>query len=195
MPGRSGSNDASDTSFSLNLLAALHDEGLVDVGNDTTAGDGGLDQRVEFFVSADGELQVTGSDALHLQVLASVASELENLSGEVLKDRSSVNGRSGAYTTVRANSALQKSVNSSNGELHKLTMVINSEQERVLEATTPRLPLEGGVVSLLVSKYLPEVRPSQTSTVVPSSTFRCRTCLLCLLCRLCQSKKMKISYG
>ena len=63
-----------------------HDEGLVDVGNDTTASNRGLNQSVKLFITANGELQVTGSDSLHLQVLASVASELEYLSGEVLED-------------------------------------------------------------------------------------------------------------
>ena len=38
-------------------LALLADEGLVDVGDDTAAGDGSLDQRVQLFVSSDGELK------------------------------------------------------------------------------------------------------------------------------------------
>ena len=38
-------------------LALLSDKGLVDVRNDTTAGDGGLDQGVQLLVSPDGELE------------------------------------------------------------------------------------------------------------------------------------------
>lgn len=91
----------------------------MDVGNDTTASNGSLDQSVQLFVTADSQLQVTGSDALHLKILRGIASELEHLSGEVLQDRSGVNGRGGAHAAVRANSALQKSVNSSNRELCK----------------------------------------------------------------------------
>ncbi len=64
----------------------------MDVRNHTTASDGGLDQSVKFLVAADSQLQVTGSYSLHLKVLACVASELENLSGEVLEDGSSVDG-------------------------------------------------------------------------------------------------------
>ena len=58
----------------------------MDVGDDTTASDGGLDEGVELFISSDGELQVSGGDSLHLQVLAGVSSELKNLSGQVLED-------------------------------------------------------------------------------------------------------------
>ena len=87
------------------------------MGDHTTASNGGLDQGVKLLVAADRQLQVAGSDALDFQVLACVASELENLGREVLKDRGSVNCRSSADTAVRADSALQKSVDSSNREL------------------------------------------------------------------------------
>ena len=64
----------------------------MDVRNHTTASDGGLDQSVKLLVAADSQLQVTRGYSLHLEVLACVASELENLSGEVLEDCSSVDG-------------------------------------------------------------------------------------------------------
>lgn len=62
----------------------------MDVWDDTTAGNSSLDQGVEFFVSSDGELQMSWCDSLHLQVLGSVTCELKNLSSEVLKDGSTV---------------------------------------------------------------------------------------------------------
>jgi hypothetical protein len=71
-------------------LGGLHDQGLMNVGNDTTAGDGRLDKGVKFFVATDCKLQVTGSYALDLEVFASVACELKHLSSEVLKDGSRV---------------------------------------------------------------------------------------------------------
>jgi hypothetical protein len=40
----------------------------VDVGDHTTAGDGRLDQGVELLVTADGELEVAGGNALDLRV-------------------------------------------------------------------------------------------------------------------------------
>ena len=56
----------------------------VNVGDDTTAGDRGLDERVELLVTANGELQVAGGDTLDLEVLGRVARKLEHLGGEVL---------------------------------------------------------------------------------------------------------------
>ena len=46
----------------------------------TSSGNGGLDEGVELLVSANGELEMAGSDTLHLQVLGCVSGELENLS-------------------------------------------------------------------------------------------------------------------
>jgi len=64
----------------------------VDVRDDTTTSNRSLDQSVKLFVTADSKLQVTGSDSLDLQVLASVARKLEHLSSEVLEDSGSVDG-------------------------------------------------------------------------------------------------------
>ena len=99
------------------LSVVLHDKSLVDVGNNTTAGDGGLDQGVKLLISADGELQVTGSHSLHLEVLAGVASELEHLSGEVLKDSCCVDSRRGANAAARVDTTLQESVDAAHREL------------------------------------------------------------------------------
>ena len=99
------------------FLVGLNDQGLVDVGDHTTASNSGLDQSVELLVTADSELQVTGGYSFNLQVLAGVAGELENLSGEVLEDCGSVDSGGSANTAVGAHSALQESVDSSHGEL------------------------------------------------------------------------------
>lgn len=90
----------------------------MDVRDDTTASDGGLNESIELFITSDGELKVSRCDSFHLEVLASVSGELENLSGQVLKDSCGVHGRSSTYSAVSAHSALQESVNSSNGELN-----------------------------------------------------------------------------
>ena len=99
------------------LLVGLNDQGLVDVRDHTTTSNGGLDERVKLLVAADSELQVARSDSLHLEVLASVTGELEDLSGEVLEDSGGVDGASGSNTAVGADSALQESVDSSDREL------------------------------------------------------------------------------
>ena len=56
----------------LLLLLDLEQQGAVDVGQDTTEGDGGADEGVELFVTADGKLEMTGGDTLDLQVLGGV---------------------------------------------------------------------------------------------------------------------------
>ena len=59
---------------------------------DTTECDRGADQCVQFFVTADSELQVAGSDTLDFQVLGGVSSKLEDFGGQVFKDGSDVDG-------------------------------------------------------------------------------------------------------
>lgn len=51
-------------------LAGLSDEKvLVDVGDDSTASNGGLDEEIEFFVTSDGKLKMSGGDSSHLEIL------------------------------------------------------------------------------------------------------------------------------
>lgn len=84
----------------LRLGLGLADEGLVDVRDDTSAGDCGLDHVIKFLVTSDGELQVTRSDTLHLQILARVAGELEDLGGQVLEDGRCVDRSGGTDASV-----------------------------------------------------------------------------------------------
>ena len=91
----------------------------MDVRDNTTSSNSCLDESVELFVTSDGEQQVSRSDSLNLEILRSISSELKNLSGEVLKDSSTVDGRSSSYSGVGTDSALKESVDSSNGELNK----------------------------------------------------------------------------
>lgn len=56
----------------LLLLFDLEQECAVDVGQHTTKGDGGANQGVELFVTADSELEVARGDALDLEVLGRV---------------------------------------------------------------------------------------------------------------------------
>jgi len=99
---------------SLSLLA---NEGLVDVGNDSTSGNGGLDECVQLLVSSDGQLQVTGGDTLHLQILGGVTCQLQNLSGQVLQDGSRVDGGGGSHTSVRGGPVLEVTVDPAHWEL------------------------------------------------------------------------------
>ena len=55
--------------ISLLLLHWRMLKGLVDVWDDTTTRNGGLDEGVELLVTSDGELKMSRSDSLDLEVL------------------------------------------------------------------------------------------------------------------------------
>ena len=83
----------------------------------STASDGGLDQRVELFISTDGQLQVAGSDTLHAEVARGVAGKLEHLCAQVLADGSHVDGRGRANAAVASHAVLKVPVDTANREL------------------------------------------------------------------------------
>jgi len=87
-------------------LVGLVDKCLVNVWDDTTTSDGGLDQRIQLLVTSDGQLQVSWRDSLHLEVLGGVACKLEDLCGQVLEDGSAVNCGCGSDSAVSTDSAL-----------------------------------------------------------------------------------------
>jgi len=103
------------------LLAGLLDQGLVDVWNNTTTSNRGLDERVQLLITADGELEMAGRDTLHLEILGGVSGELENLGSQVLQHGSAVHGSGGTNTAVRRNTGLEESVDSSDRELQTRT--------------------------------------------------------------------------
>ena len=92
----------------------------MDVGDDTTTGDGGLDEGVELLVTTDGELEMAGRDTLDLEVLAGVSGELEDLGGQVLKDGGRVDGGGGTDTLGLLDGGLEETVDTTDGELSSL---------------------------------------------------------------------------
>ena len=99
------------------LLFDLEQQGAVDGRKHTTKGDGGTDQSVELLVTTDGELQVTGRDALDLEILCGVACELEDFGRQVFEDRRDVDGRlcGDAHLVLRVR--LEKTLDTTAGEL------------------------------------------------------------------------------
>ena len=89
----------------------------VDVGEDTSVSDGGAAKKlVELLVVADGELDVSWDDSALLVVLGGVSGELEDLSGEVLKDGSEVHWGTGS-DSLGVSSLLQVASDSADWEL------------------------------------------------------------------------------
>lgn len=105
----------------------------MDVRNDTTASDSGFDKSVELFVTSDGELKMSRSNSLDLKILGCVTCKLEDLSGQVLKDSSTVNCRGSTDSAVGTNSSFQKSVNSSDWELKYLKKNVRGDEEKTMK--------------------------------------------------------------
>ena len=101
----------------LLLLGLLGEEYSLDVGEDTTLGNGNTGEEfVQFLVVADGKLEVTGDDSGLLVVTGSVACKLEDLSSEVLHDCSQVDWGT-STNALSIVSLAEESVDTSNGEL------------------------------------------------------------------------------
>lgn len=78
---------------------ALEKLTLVNVGENTTLGDGDVAEKlVQLLIVADGELEMTGNDTGLLVVASSVAGQLENFGSEVLENGSEVDGSTGTDT-------------------------------------------------------------------------------------------------
>lgn len=89
---------------------------MVNVGQDTTLGDGDVTQElVQLLIVPDGELQVTGDDTCLLVVTGGVASQLKNLSSEVLKDGGQVDGGTGT-DTLSVVALAEETVDTADGE-------------------------------------------------------------------------------
>ena len=89
----------------------------MDVREDTTGGDGNILHKLgEFLVVSDSELDVSWDNSGFLGVLGGVTGELEDLSGEVLKDGSEVHWGTGS-DSGSVLSCLQESSASSHWEL------------------------------------------------------------------------------
>ena len=101
----------------LLLLGLLGEEDSLNVWQDTTLGNGDSGEKfVELLVITDGKLKMTGDDPGLLVVTGSVASQLEDLSSEVLKDSSQVDGGTSTHA-LSVVAFAQETVDTSNGEL------------------------------------------------------------------------------
>jgi hypothetical protein len=108
-------------SLGLGLLRLLGEEDSLDVGENTTLGNGDTaEQLVQLLIVADSQLEVTGDNPGLLVVTGSIASQLEDLSCKVLHDSCHVDGSTGS-NTLGIVALPQKTVDTSNGELESST--------------------------------------------------------------------------
>merc|ERR1719295_1191843 len=103
------------------LFCLLGQENSLDVGKDTTLGNGDSSQQlVQLLVVSDGQLQVTGDDPGLLVITGSIACQLKDLSSQVLHDSGQVDGGTGT-DTLSIVSLAEQTVDTSHGELESST--------------------------------------------------------------------------
>ena len=100
------------------LLAGFVDEGLVNVRNDTSASDCGLDECIQFFVTTNGKLQVARSNTLNFQIFGCISCQLKNFGSQVFKNSGSVHSSGGTNTLSLRNPSLEVSVDTADRKLH-----------------------------------------------------------------------------
>ena len=89
----------------------------MDVWDDSSSGDGGLDESVELFVSSDSKMKMSWGDTLHLKILGGVTGQLEDFGGEIFEDGSAVYCGSSSDTSAGSGSLLQETMDTSDREL------------------------------------------------------------------------------
>jgi len=87
------------------------------VWQDTSEGDSGANEGIEFFVTANGKLEMARSNALDLEILGSVSSELENFSSQIFEDCSNIDGSLGSNAHLVLGVVLQETLDTTAGEL------------------------------------------------------------------------------
>lgn len=103
--------------LSLALLSALGQKSGVDVRHNSSTGNGDTtEQAVKLLVVADSQLDVAGNDTGTLVITSSVSGQLQDFSGQVLKDGSQVNGGTSS-NAISIASVTQMTVNTTDGEL------------------------------------------------------------------------------
>ena len=111
----------SQASNLFGLVGLLGQKHSLDVGEDTTLGDGHSGEKlVQLLVVPDGQLQVTGDDPGLLVVTGGVSCKLENLSCQVLHDGGQVHGGTGS-DPLGVVALPQETVDTSHGELQTST--------------------------------------------------------------------------
>lgn len=88
----------------------------MNVGEDTALGDGDVSEElVQLLIVPDSELKVAGDDTGLLVVARGVASQLENLSSEILENGGEVDGSTGT-NTLSVVALPEETVDTANGE-------------------------------------------------------------------------------
>ena len=105
----------------LLLFRLLGEKDGLDVGQDTTLGDGNSREKfVQLLVITDGELKMSWDDSGLLVVAGSVSGQLENFSAEVFQNSGEVDWCASSYT-LGIVSVSEETMNTTDGELKSST--------------------------------------------------------------------------
>lgn len=106
------------------LLFDLEQQCAIDVREDTTERDGCANERVQFFVTSDRELQVSRGDALDLEVLGRVTREFEDFGGQVFEDGSHVDCGVGGDAHFALRARFEETLYTTAGKLGRVSVVV-----------------------------------------------------------------------
>lgn len=98
-------------------LRRLVDQRFVDVRDDTSTGNGGLDQSIQFFITSDGKLQMARCDTLDFEILAGISSQLQNFGGEVFQNSRGVYSSGSSHSMTLVHRILQETMDTTDGKL------------------------------------------------------------------------------
>ena len=100
----------------LALGGLLGQKVLVNVGQNTTLGNGDVSQQlIQLLIVSDGQLQMSGNDTGLLVVTSGVTSKFQNFGSQVLKDSSKVD-RGTSTNTLGVVTLSQDTVHTTDGE-------------------------------------------------------------------------------
>lgn len=89
----------------------------MNVWNDSTTSNRGLDQGIQLFITANGQLQVTWRNTLHLEILAGIARQLQDFGCQVLQNGRRIDGSSGSDALGMLDRLLQETVDTTHWKL------------------------------------------------------------------------------
>ena len=103
--------------LALLLLLHLEEERAVDVRQNTTERDRGVNQSVELLVTTDRKLQVSGRDALDFEVLGRVSGQFQHFGRQVFENRGNIDGGFGADAHLVLGLRLEETLHTTAGKL------------------------------------------------------------------------------
>lgn len=89
----------------------------MNVRDNTTACNGGLDESIQLLVSSNGELKMPGCDTLDLEILAGISSELQDFGSKIFENSGSVDSSRGSHTLTVLNRGFQETMDTTDGKL------------------------------------------------------------------------------